>query len=91
MQDEFFKHLGLHGIAYLKSQLDAPIFWRSNSCEEHFYPAFPFQLFIQTSPNNLAVASGNGNRFFTQKLHVQIANKLRSPQCQTKVQLLSPF
>jgi hypothetical protein len=35
----------------------------------------PLCLFRQTSPNNLAVASGNGNRFFTQKLHVQIANK----------------
>jgi hypothetical protein len=46
----------------------------------------PLRLFIQTSPNNLAVTSGNGNRFFTQKLHVQIKNKLRSPQCQTKVQ-----
>jgi hypothetical protein len=27
----------------------------------------PLRLFIQTSPNNLAVASGHGNRFFTQK------------------------
>jgi hypothetical protein len=35
-------------------------------------------------PIKKAVASGNGNRFFTQKLYVQIANK---PQ----VQLLSPF
>jgi hypothetical protein len=25
----------------------------------------PLCLFIQTSPNNLAVTSGNGNRFFT--------------------------
>jgi hypothetical protein len=34
---------GLHGIAYLKSQLDAPIYWRSYGCdcEEHFYPALP--------------------------------------------------
>jgi hypothetical protein len=51
----------------------------------------PLCLIVQTLPNNLAVASGNGNRFFTQKLHVQITNKLRSPQCRTKVQLLSPF
>jgi hypothetical protein len=36
----------------------------------------PLYLFIQTSPNNLAVASRNGNRFFTQKLYVQFANKL---------------
>jgi hypothetical protein len=32
---------GLHGIAYLKSKLDAPIYWRSYSCEELFYPALP--------------------------------------------------
>ncbi len=44
----------------------------------------PLCLFIQTSTNNLAVAGGNGNGFFTQKLHVQIANKLRSPKCRTK-------
>ncbi len=79
---------GLHGIAYLKSQLDAPIYWRRYNCEEHFSPLC---LFLQTSPNNLAVASENANKFFTQKLHVQIENKLRSPQCRTKVQLLSPF
>jgi hypothetical protein len=34
----------------------------------------PLCLFIQTSPNNKAVASGNGNRLFTEKRHVQIAN-----------------
>ncbi len=51
----------------------------------------PLCLFIQTSPNNLAVAYGNRNRFFTQKLYVQFANKPRSPQCRTKVHLLSPF
>jgi hypothetical protein len=28
-------------IAYLKSQLDAPIYWRSYNCEEHFYLALP--------------------------------------------------
>jgi hypothetical protein len=30
-----------YGIAYLKSQLDAPIYWRSYNSEEHFYPASP--------------------------------------------------
>jgi hypothetical protein len=30
----------------------------------------PLCLFLQTSPNNLAVASGNKNRFFTQKLQI---------------------
>jgi hypothetical protein len=32
----------------------------------------PLCLLPKTSPLNLAVASGNGNRIFTQKLHVQI-------------------
>jgi hypothetical protein len=44
----------------------------------------PLCLFIQTSPIDFAVASGNGNRLFTGKLHVQITNKVRSPQYQTK-------
>jgi hypothetical protein len=30
----------------------------------------PLCLFLQTSPNNLALASGNKNRFFTQKLQI---------------------
>ena len=37
----FLNIWGLHDIAYLKSQLDAPIYWRSYNCEEHFYPALP--------------------------------------------------
>jgi hypothetical protein len=37
----------------------------------------PLCLFIQTSPNNKPVASGNGNRLFTDKWHVQIANNPR--------------
>ncbi len=40
-------------------------------------------------PINKAVASGNGNRILTQKLHVQIANKPRSPQCKTEAEVLS--
>jgi hypothetical protein len=48
----------------------------------------PLCLFIQTSSTGFAVASGNGNRLFAGKLHVQITNKLRSPQCQTKAPLL---
>jgi hypothetical protein len=50
----------------------------------------PVCLFVQTSLINLAGMGGNGNRFSTQKLHVQSANSLRSPQCQTKAQLLFP-
>jgi hypothetical protein len=54
---------------------------------EHFASALPI---AKTSPFNLAVASGNGNRFFTQKIHVQIANNPQSPQSKTDAQLLSP-
>jgi hypothetical protein len=50
----------------------------------------PLCLFIQTSPNNKAVASGNGNTLFAEKWHVQIANNPRSPQCQTEAELLFP-
>jgi hypothetical protein len=46
-------------------------------------------LFVESMPINKAVASGNGNRILTQKVHVQIANNLRSPQCQTEAELLS--
>ncbi len=34
----------LHGIAYLKKQLDAPIYWRYKSYEQHFIPALPICL-----------------------------------------------
>jgi hypothetical protein len=45
---------------------------------------YPLCLFVKTSSFNLAEASGNGNRFFTQKFHVQIANNPRSPQSQAE-------
>ncbi len=35
----------------------------------------PLCLFVETMPIKKAGASGNGNRFFTQKLYIQIANK----------------
>jgi hypothetical protein len=38
---KIFSIWGLHGIAYLKSQLDAPIYWRSYNSEENFYSALP--------------------------------------------------
>jgi hypothetical protein len=50
----------------------------------------PLCLFVMTSTINKAVASGNGNRFLTQKQHVQISNNPRSPQGQTNAELLSP-
>jgi hypothetical protein len=31
----------LHGITYLKIQLDAPIYWRCKSREQHFLSALP--------------------------------------------------
>jgi hypothetical protein len=37
-------------------------------------------------PINKAVASENENRIFTQKLHFQIANNPRLPQCQTEAE-----
>jgi hypothetical protein len=43
----------------------------------------PLCLFDEIMPIDKAVASENGNRFLTQKLHVQITYNLRSPQCQT--------
>jgi hypothetical protein len=42
--------------------------------------------FGKTSPVNLAVASGNGNMYFKQKLHVQMAKSHGSPQSQSKTQ-----
>jgi hypothetical protein len=33
---------------------------------------------------------GNGNRLFTKKQHVQMANNPRSPQCQTEPELICP-
>jgi hypothetical protein len=51
----------------------------------------PLHLFVMTSPINKAVASGNGNRLFTEKRHVQITNNPRSPQCQIEAELLAPF
>jgi hypothetical protein len=38
------------------------------------------------SPFNLAVSRGNGNRFFAQKLHVEIANNPQSPHSQIESQ-----
>jgi hypothetical protein len=50
----------------------------------------PHCLFGEIMPINKAVASRNGNRFLTQKLHVQILYNLRSPQCQT-IELINCF
>ncbi len=42
----FLNIWGLHDIAYLKNQFDAPKYLRSYNWEEHFYPALPIQLDI---------------------------------------------
>jgi hypothetical protein len=44
-----------------------------------------------SSPIKKAVASGNGNRLFTEKRHAQIANNPRSPHCQIEAEILAPF
>jgi hypothetical protein len=54
------------GITYSKIQLDAPIYWRSYSREEHFVPPLRICQDITSSPINLAVASETGNSCFTQ-------------------------
>jgi hypothetical protein len=54
-------------ITYLKSQLDAPICIGGVIAERNILS--PLCLIVQTSPLNLALASGNRNRFCTQKLH----------------------
>jgi hypothetical protein len=73
---------GSHHVAYSKSKLDAPVRAKDSILS-------PLCLFIETMPINKAVASGNVNRILTQKLHVQIANKPRSPHRQTEAELLS--
>jgi hypothetical protein len=49
----------------------------------------PLCLLVETAPFNLAFASGNGNRYFTQKLHVKIENNPRSSQSQTDAHIVS--
>jgi hypothetical protein len=53
---------GLPHVAYSKSKLDAPIYWRCKSREEHFIPGLPIHRDI-----NKAVASANRYRILTQK------------------------
>jgi hypothetical protein len=81
LQDEFFEHLGFRWHRLFKKVNEMRQYIGAVIALRNIFT--PLCLFIQTSPNNLAVASGNGNRFFTQKLHVQVANKLRSPQYRT--------
>jgi hypothetical protein len=61
---------GLHGIVQLKSQLAAPNTNGAVITERNIF--IPLHLFIMTSAINKAEASGNGNRLFIEKAHVQI-------------------
>jgi hypothetical protein len=72
LQDEYSNIGGLHDIAYLKSELDAPIYWRCAVRVKNNILS-PLCLFNEIMPSNKAVASGNGCRFLTQKLHAQIS------------------
>jgi hypothetical protein len=47
--------------------------------------AFP-NVFFSMLPTNSVAVSGNGNWFYTQKLHVQMATIHRLPQSQTYTQ-----
>jgi hypothetical protein len=59
--------------------------------KEKFFQKFAaLCLFVETSPINFAGMGGNGNRLFTEKQHVQMANNPRSPQCQTEPELMCP-
>ncbi len=51
----------------------------------------PLRLFVIKKPINYAGTSGKRNRFFTQKLHVQMANSHWPPQSQTNTQPLPSF
>ncbi len=59
------------------------------TAERNIFP--PLCLFVKTLPIYYAVASGNGNRYFTQKWHVQLANNPRSPKSQTSMQRYTSF
>jgi hypothetical protein len=72
LQDEFFEHLGFTWHRLFKKLIRCANILAQFNCEEHFYRALPIHPYITY---NLAVASGNGDWFFTQKLHVQFANK----------------
>jgi hypothetical protein len=58
----------------------------------YYWPKFAaLCLFVETSPINYAGKSGKRNRYFIQKLHLQMANSYRWPQSQTDVQLIVSF
>jgi hypothetical protein len=70
LQDEDSIIKGYHGIAYLKSHLEAPMSNTIGAVITERNILTPLFLCIQTSPIDFAVASGNENRLFTGKLHV---------------------
>ncbi len=79
---------GSHYVAYSKSKLDVPIYIGTVRAKNNISSPLCLFVDVETMPINKAVTSGNGNRILTQKLHVQIANNPRWPQCQTEAKLL---
>ncbi len=85
MQDEYSDHWGFTWHRLIKKSFGCTNTIGAVITERKILTLFC--LFIQTSPIDFAVASGNGNRLLAGKLQLQITNKLRSPQCQCKVKL----
>ncbi len=54
--------------------------------EKNILPPLCLDTITKTSPFNLTIGNGNGNRFFTQESNFQIANYPRLPQSQTDAQ-----
>ncbi len=74
MQDEYSDHWGFTWHSLIKKLIRCANTIGAFITERKILT--PLCLFIQTSPIDFAVASGNGNRLFAGKLHVQITNKL---------------
>jgi hypothetical protein len=72
---------GSTSITYSKSQLDAPIYCIGGATAKSNILC-PLCLFVKTSPFNLAVASGNGNRVFqgNNTFKLQITLNSHSPR-----------
>jgi hypothetical protein len=54
LQDEFFEHLGFTWHRLFKKSIICAIYWHSYNCELYYDS---LRIVVQTSPNNLAVAT----------------------------------
>ncbi len=79
MQDEYLNIGGLTYLRLVKKSISSANTGTIGAVITERNILTPLHLFVMTSPINKAVASGNGNRLFTEKRHVQIANNPRSP------------